>query len=411
MLPFSLFMALKYMKPKRTWLSVISIISVIGVMLGVAVLVIVLSVMSGFDDMWRDKILGFDAHVTVTRSGIIDDEDRLTEAVNAIPGVAGVAPYVQGLVFVQHGGIVHTPVMRGVDIEREKQVSRLPRHMVAGRFEMGEDDVIIGRELARRLNIAVGDKLLVYSPQNFIAGKDEIRLPVEMNVAGIFEIGMWEYDVGFILVPLAVAQEFYSLNSGVHALRVMTVDPFRARTVAQLIAGRLHGDYPDLRVQTWMDLNRQLFDALRVEKNMMFFLLIFIVLVAAFGITNTLIIVVVQKTKEIGLLKALGFPSGSIMRIFFWQGWIQGFFGTLLGIALGLVTLYYRNSLLRGMAVVCRMELFPKELYHLSEIPSRTAPSDIALIAILSLIICTLAGLLPAWRAARLDPAQALRYE
>lgn len=411
MLPFSLFMALKYMKPKRTWLSVISIISVIGVMLGVAVLVIVLSVMSGFDDMWRDKILGFDAHVTVTRSEIIDDEERLVEAVNAIPGVAGVAPYVQGLVFVQHGGIVHTPVMRGIDIEREKQVSQLPRHMVAGQFEMGEDDVIIGRELARRLNVTVGDKLLVYSPQSFIAGKDEIRLPAEMNVAGIFEIGMWEYDVGFILMPLAAAQEFYGLNSGVHALRVMTTDPFQAHIVAGRIIARLHGEYPDLRAQTWMDLNRQLFDALRVEKNMMFFLLIFIVLVAAFGITNTLIIVVVQKTKEIGLLKALGFPSGSIMRIFFWQGWIQGFFGTALGIALGLVTLHYRNGLMHGMATVCRMELFPKELYHLSEIPSRTAPGDIAMIAILSLIICTLAGLLPAWRAARLNPAEALRYE
>jgi len=404
-------MALKYMKPKRTWLSVISIISVIGVMLGVAVLVIVLSVMSGFDDMWRDKILGFDAHVTVTRSGVIDDADRLAEAVNAVPGVVGVAPYVQGLVFVQHNGIVHTPVMRGVDIEREKQVSQLPRHMVAGRFEMGEDDVIIGRELARRLDLAVGDKLLVYSPQSFIAGKDEISLPTEMSVSGIFEIGMWEYDVGFILMPLAAAQELYGLNNGIHALRVMTADPFQAHSVAGRIAGSLRGEYPDLRVQTWMDLNRQLFDALRVEKNMMFFLLIFIVLVAAFGITNTLIIVVVQKTKEIGLLKALGFPSGSIMRIFFWQGWIQGLFGTALGIALGLVTLYYRNGLMRGMAAVCRMELLPKELYHLSEIPSRTAPGDIALIAVLSLLICTLAGLLPAWRAARLNPAEALRYE
>jgi lipoprotein-releasing system permease protein len=411
MLPFSLFMALKYMKPKRTWLSVISIISIIGVMLGVAVLVIVLSVMSGFDDMWRDKILGFDAHVTVTRPGIIDDEDRLAEAVAAIPGVVGVAPYVQGLVFVQHDGIVHTPLMRGVDIEREQQVSQLPRHMVAGRFAMDDDDVIIGRELARRLNIAVGDKLLVYSPQNFIAGKDEIRLPTEMNVAGIFEIGMWEYDIGFILMPMAAARELYGLDSGVHALRVMTAHPFQAHIAARQIGERLHGEYPDLCVRTWMDLNRQLFDALRVEKNMMFFLLIFIVLVAAFGITNTLIIVVVQKTKEIGLLKALGFSSGSIMRIFFWQGWIQGFFGTVLGIALGLVTLHYRNGIMRGMAAVCRMELFPKELYRLSEIPSHTTPGDIALIAILSLIICTLAGLLPAWRAARLDPAQALRYE
>jgi len=136
---------------------------------------------------------------------------------------------------------------------------------------MGEDDVIIGRELSRRLNVAVGDKLIIYSPQSFIAGKDEIRLPTEMNVAGIFEIGMWEYDVGFILMPLAAAQEFYGLNSGIHALQVMTADPFQAHIVARRIIERLHGEYPDLRVQTWMDLNRQLFDALRVEKNMMFF--------------------------------------------------------------------------------------------------------------------------------------------
>ncbi|MBI2439918.1 MAG: FtsX-like permease family protein [Lentisphaerae bacterium] len=411
MLSFPLFMALKYLKPKRTWLSVISIISVIGVLLGVAVLVIVLSVMSGFDDMWRDKILGFDAHVTVTRLGVMEDEALLAEAISALPGVAGVAPSVQGLIFVQHGGIVQTPVMRGVDLARESQVSQLPRYLVAGKFALDEDQVLIGRELARRLNLTVGDKLLVYSPQSFVAGRDEISLPLEMQVAGIFEIGMWEYDVGFLLMRLERAQEIYALENGIHALRVMTADPFRAQDVAARIVARLAGDYPDLRAQTWMDLNRQLFTALRVEKNMMFFLLIFIVLVAAFGITNTLIIVVVQKTREIGLLKALGFASGSIMRIFFWQGFIQGFCGTVLGILLGFVMLRYRNDLMHGLAALSGLELFPKELYHLSEIPARTAPGDIALIAVLALAISTLAGLLPAWRAARLDPAQALRYE
>ncbi len=409
--PFSLFMALKYLKPKRSWLAVISIISVIGVMLGVAVLIIVLSVMSGFDDMWREKILGFDAHITVTRAGVIDDDARLLEMIGDVPGVDGVAPYVQGLVFVQHDGMVHTPVMRGIDVEQELKTSRLPRHMVAGRFDMDEDEVVLGRELARRLGVAVGDKLLIYAPQSFIAGRDEVSLPVEMRVAGIFEIGMWEYDIGFILVSISTARDLYGMHEGAHALRVMTVDPFRAAGTAARIAEKLRGDYPDVRAQTWMDLNRQLFDALRVEKNMMFFLLIFIVLVAAFGITNTLIIVVVQKTKEIGLLKALGFSSGSVMRVFFWQGWIQGLAGTVLGIALGLVTLHYRNNLMRVMASLLKMELFPKELYHLSEIPARTAPGDVALVVALSLVICTLAGILPAWRAARLNPAQALRYE
>ncbi len=411
MLPFSLFLALKYLKPQRTFLSVIAVISVIGVMLGVAVLIIVLSVMSGFDDMWRNKILGFDAHITVARQGALEDADALAAKIRSVEGVVGVAPYVQGLVFVQHQGSVQTPLMRGIDLDQEKQVSQIASHMVAGSFSLAADEVIMGRELARRLDIRVGDKLLVYSPQSFIAGRDEVSLPEEARVAGIFEIGMWEYDIGFILLPMDMARELYGMDSGAHALRVMTRDPFQARTVGRRIVQRLAVDYPDLSVKTWMDLNRQLFDALRVEKNMMFFLLIFIVLVAAFGITNSLIIVVVQKTKEVGLLKALGFSSGSIMRVFFWQGWIQGVAGCVLGLGLGLLMLHYRNDLMRWLASALNMELFPRELYHLSEIPSRTAPGDVLLVALLSMLICTLAGLLPAWRAARQDPAQALRYE
>ncbi len=411
-LPFSLFLALKYLKPKRTFISVISVISMIGVVLGVAVLVIVIAVMAGFDDMWREKILGFDAHVTVmSAEGAIADAAAAAEAVRGVPGVAGVAPYVQGLVFVQHGGRVHTPLLRGIDVEREKQVSLLPRHMVSGAFAMGPEDAIIGLELARRLGLRVGSRLLLYSPQHFTSGRDEISLPAELTVAGIFEIGMWEYDVGFVLAPLGAARELCGLEEGVHALRVMAHDPYQAGAVAARIAARLERDFPGLQCRTWMDLNRQLFDALRVEKHMMFFLLIFIVLVAAFGLTNTLIVEVVQKTKEIGLLKALGFSSGAIMSVFFWQGWIQGVLGTGLGIGLGMLVLRFRNAIMRGLASLLSMELFPKELYHLSEIPARVTLLDVGMVAVLSLLICTLAGFIPAWRAAKLDPARALRYE
>ncbi|MDO9541282.1 MAG: FtsX-like permease family protein [Kiritimatiellia bacterium] len=410
-LPFSLFLALKYLKPKRTFLSIISVISAIGVMLGVAVLIVVLSVMSGFDDMWREKILGFDAHILITQQGIIDEPEEMAKKVGNVSGVSAVAPCVQGLVFVKHDDMVYTPLMRGVDIEAEKRMSRLPTHMVSGAFELGEDEVIVGRELARRLRLKVGEKLLVFSPQTFVAGRDEITLPLEMKVAGIFEIGMWEYDIGFILLPLAAARDLYGMESGVHALRVMTSDPYQAGKVARQISAALQNEYDSISVQPWMELNRQLFDALRVEKNMMFFLLNIIVLVAAFGITNSLIIIVVQKTKEIGLLKAVGFSSGSVMRVFLWQGLIQGIIGTAFGIALGLIVLHYRNAIMHALATMLQMELFPKELYHLSEIPARTAFMDVALIALLSVMICTLAGLLPAWRAARLDPARALRYE
>ena len=406
-LPFSLFLALKYLKPKRTFLSVVTVISVLGVLLGVAVLIIVLSVMSGFDEMWRDKILSFNAHITVTSYGIIDEEQPIVERIAKVPGVTGAAPYVQGLVFIQFQDRVYTPMVRGVDPVRERTVSKIPECMVAGKFDVENDQVVIGSDLAQRLGISVGDKVLVYSPENFV-NPDEIRLPEELTVAGLFEVGMWEFDVGFMITSIEKARELYAMEQGAHAIQVMTDDPYRPERVATAIHEALGLDYD---VETWMQQNRQLFAALRVEKNMMFFLLIFITVVAAFGITNTLITVTVQKTHEIGLLKALGFSSGSIMRVFFWQGWIQGLIGTVAGTGFGLLVLKYRNGLMYALNRRFHLELFPKELYRLSEIPAVISWTDIAIVAGSVMIICTLAGIVPAYRAARLDPVSALRYE
>lgn len=406
-LPFSLFLALKYLRPKRTFVSIVTLISVLGVLLGVAVLVIVLSVMSGFDDMWRDKILGFNAHLTVTGWGIMEDEDTVLDQLERFPGVTGAAPFVQGLVFIQHEDHVYTPVMRGIDPEMEMRISQIPAHMVEGVFSVEDDEVILGRDLAARVGAGLGDRILVYSPKNFTVA-DELRLPEELTVSGIFELGMWDFDMGFMLTSLDTARGMYSMDRGVHGIQVMTEDPFKVPSIAAGMAVDLG---PEYEVQTWMDMNRQLFSALKVEKNMMFFLLIIISIVAAFGITNTLITLAVQKTKEVGLLKALGFSSGGIMRIFLWQGWICGVLGTLSGIAAGLLVLYYRNDLMSWMNRRLGMELLPKDLYHLSEIPSTTSLTDVAMVALVVVIICTLAGLVPAWRAARLDPARALHYE
>jgi len=407
MLPFSLFLALKYLKPKRTYFSIITIISILGVLLGVAVLIIVLSVMSGFDDMWRDKILGFNAHLTVSAAGGIENENALMGRIALTHGVKGVAPSIEGPIVVQHQGRVFTPMLRGVDPEREKTVSQIPGHIISGGFHLKGNQAVIGVDLARRMGLGVGDKILVNSPRSFVS-RDEIALPEELTIAGIFEVGMWEYDMGFVLCSLGKARDLYGMDSGVQNLRIMTQDPYRAAEIAARLAGVLGNDF---HVETWMDQNRQIFSALRVEKNMMFFLLIFITIVAAFGITNTLITVTVQKTREIGLLKAIGFSSGSIMRIFFWQGWVEGMLGTTAGIVTALVALRYRNDLLRWLSDTFNLELFPKELYRLSEIPSRTSPGDVAIVAGAVVLICTLAGFIPAWRAAKLDPVEALRHE
>jgi lipoprotein-releasing system permease protein len=407
-LPFSLFLALKYLKPKRTFMSVITIISVVGVLLGVAVLVIVLSVMNGFDNMWREKILNFNAHLTVTKFGgeIADPADAL-EKIRQVPGVTGAAPYVQGLVFLQFNNRIQTPLVRGIDPRHERSVSRIPDHMRHGVFSVADDDAVIGADLASRLGLRVGDKVLVHSPQS-LTKPDELRLPEEFRIAGIFEVGMWEFDSGFFLTSLGKARELYGLSRGVHAIQVMTRDPDRASLIARAIEDALGAEF---EARTWMDLNRQLFSALRVEKNMMFFLLFFIAVVAGFCIACTLITVAVQKTREIGLMKAVGVPTGSILGIFFWQSWIQGLLGSGLGVGAGLLVLKHRNDLMRWLADTFHLELFPKELYHLSEIPSQVMQSDLLIVTSIVMLICTLAGAIPAWRAARLDPVPALRYE
>ena len=407
-IPFSLFLAFKYLKPRRSFISAVTVISMLGVTIGVAVLIIVLSVMTGFDEVWRDKILGFNAHVSIVQQGgILHNPERVLNEARQIEGVVGVAPNLDGLVLIQVDERVHTPVLRGVDPKYEPSVSQVPHNIISGKFEVEDDQIVVGSDLARRLNVRVGDTLTVYSPQSFVS-EDEIRLPEELTVSGIFHVGMYEYDVGFVFTSLETARALYDVEQGVHSVQVMLDNPLRAAEVAMQLHEKLGiGFFP----RTWMEMHSQIFAALHVEKNMMFFLLAFVALVAAFSITNTLITLTVQKTREIGLLKSLGFGNGGITGIFFWMGLVQGVLGNVLGVGLGLLVLKFRNELLMFMSSEFNLELLPPELYQLSKLPSHTTGMDVAIVCGLVLVFCTLAGLVPAFRAAKMEPVDALRYE
>ncbi|MBN1557612.1 MAG: ABC transporter permease [Lentisphaerae bacterium] len=407
MLPFPLFLALKYLRPKRSFISVVTAISVLGVLLGVAILVIVLSVMTGFDNMWRQKILSFKPHLTVTGSaGVLDDPEALCRVIDAVPGVTGTAPVAATRVLVQHAGHTDAPMAVGVDPERAAGVSRIPAYIQAGRFDLEGERAVIGVDLARRLRLDVGSRFLVYSPMNVIRA-DELYLPEELEVAGIFDLGMRDFDSGFLLTSLQVGRDLAGLEAGAHAVYVMTENPFRFGEFAARVRNAAG---PHYTVRTWQEVDRVLFSALSHEKTMMFILLVFITIVAIFCVTNTLIVIAVQKTHEIGVLKALGFPSWKIMAAFICHGWIQCLVGIAAGLGAGLLVLHNLKGIVKALTAFS-VEVFPKEIYGLDEIPWSTSPVELAQIALFVMVFCTVSSVLPAYRAARMDPVEALRRE
>jgi lipoprotein-releasing system permease protein len=428
-LPFSLFLALRYLKPKRTFLSVITLISVLGVMLGVTVLILVISVMTGFDRELRQKVIDFDAHILVTTETTLTNWRELTEKIRATPRVVATAPFVQGQVIVEHDERRLAPTIRGIDPEEEEKVVTLQKFVKWGKLDLEGDTTVLGVELARELNVRVGDKVTVYSPGNLneildrikklenakndeekkaIAELREVVLPKDLTVTGIFETGHYVHDSQYLLVPLFIGQELYHLGDALHGITVKTEDPYDVDEVKGQIEKFL--EVPQF-ARTWIDMNRQIFEAIRLERNVMFFLLFFIVVVAAFGIMSTLITVTVQKRREIGIMKALGANIAQIVWVFLGQGMVVGFFGTLTGLGLGMTLIRYRNEFSQWLANTLHIEIFPREVYQFSSIPAEVIPRDVTLICLSAFLICSIAALIPAYFAARLDPVKALRFE
>jgi lipoprotein-releasing system permease protein len=308
-------------------------------------------------------------------------------------------------------------------------IPKLKEFIQEGSKELEGDSVWLGTDLARKLHIGVGDKLTVYSPGNLgdiLDGmKDlekakgdeerkavdklrEVVLPKELTVTGIFKTGHYMHDSEFLLVPVHIGQELYGLGDALHGITVRTADPYGAEGVKKEIEKFLQ---PPQFAQTWIDMNNQFFEAVRLERTVMFFLLFFIILVAAFGIMNTLITVTVQKTRDIGVMKAIGANIIQIVGVFLGQGIIVGLFGTLMGLALGMTAVQYRNEFSDWLAKATGIEVFPRQVYNFSRLPAEVIPRDVAIICIGAFLICCLFAFLPAYRAARLDPVKALRYE
>jgi lipoprotein-releasing system permease protein len=294
-----------------------------------------------------------------------------------------------------------------MDEKRGAKVNKLSQYMVGGKLDLTGTRVVIGSEMSALHGITIGDKLTIYSPKN-LTQKGEVLLPEDATVVGIFESGMYEFDLNIIFTSLDLAQDLYDLPGQIHGYSVMTEDPDRAGEVRETLNHRL----PDnMNAHTWMQLNRPLFSALAVEKNMMFFLLIFIDVVAAFGVMSTLITFVVQKTREIGVMKAIGAAPRRILEVFVLQGVVIGTIGTTAGLGLGLLLVRFRNEFLELLRRTTGYEVFPREIYNFPSLPAHVDAGDIAIICVASLILCTLAGLIPAYFGSRLSPVEAMSRE
>ncbi len=403
----STFLALKYLRPKRSVASVITVVSVLGVLLGVAVVVIVRSVMTGFGDVWREKILDFKPHVTIQGPGgdFITGEDDVAESLRRIPGVVSVNPEIMTRVMFSSRGRVLAPVLIGIggdDVRKAYSVGE----PVAGTFDLEPGGVVVGAELARALRLFVGSEVTVCAPPL----PDEVYLPRKWKVTGIFSSGHHDYDADFVLADLESTRDLTGTEEGVSAICVKTESPADERkfnAVYDEIVKTLTDTRRRFRVLNWKDADRQIFNALAVETNMTAILLLLISLVALFCVMNTLLVLTVQKTPEIGLLKALGFGRLKIMGVFLVHGLVQCTIGVVLGLLASWAVLSNLQRIVSWLAK-CGMEVFPAEIYKLDEIPHHIVASDVVWTVVIIYIFGVLASLVPALIAASKDPVKAL---
>lgn len=409
-MPWYIYLALKQLFPTGRVLSFFAVVSIVGVMLGVAVLFGVQSVMNGFRAEISERLEKTFGHVRIDSGQINYDWKEMVAELEAMDGIDAVNTYAEGVVLLQHGNRPAFPVVRGVDVNAEKQVIPIDEFTIhADLDDLDDERIFIGTGLAQSIGAVVGDYVEVYSPLLLERlKKDQVLLPRELEVAGLFETGYGQIDSNTVVVTQRLMQELYGLGEGVHGIMLNLDNADNAASLAHQLNQKLE---PPQRAITWLEANENLLFILRLEKSMMTFVMIFIILVASFSIASSLLTAVVRKTREIGLLGAMGGRPSQMAMLFAFQGFLIGAVGSILGIIMALVILYFRNEIIRGIARVFDSEAVLIQFYQFAFLPVRYQVSDLLLVVVAAVGISTLAGLVPAWRASRLKPSDALRNE
>jgi len=407
-LPYQLFIALRYLKSKKKYraVSVTTVISISGVAVGVMALLVVLSVMSGFHQDLQKKILGANAHIIIRDyKGAIQSYEKTAEKLKGEKDIISYAPFVLGQVMVSSGNRTHGVFMRGINPDKESQTTDIISHVKDGDFsklsvEGDMPGIILGKELASSLGVFINDKINIVSPLGEIGPMGMLPKIQQFRVVAIFEIGMFEYDSSLVLTNIKAAQEFFGMDNTISGVEVRLRDIYKAPEIKKHLQEKLGFPY---YIMDWMQMNKNLFSALKLEKFAMFVILILIILVASFNIISNLIMNVIEKSREIAILKAIGATNKSIMAIFMVQGLFIGIIGTTIGVLGGFFLGYILNTY--------QLIKLPADVYYLSHLPVKMNLFDFVTVSLSAITITFLATIYPAWQAAKLDPVEPLRYE
>jgi lipoprotein-releasing system permease protein len=413
--PYELAVGLRYTRARRgsgrnSFISFIALTSMAGIALGVAALIVVLSVMNGFQEELRNRILSVASHIEVRGVPALADDAAVARTALENPHVKAAAPYVLGQAMLSAGGTNRGVLVRGIDPAKEATVADIGAHMRAGTLEAlkpGGFGIVLGSDLARGLGVRLGDTVVAITPQGTLTAAGTLPRLKSFTVVGVFEVGMYEFDSGLALIDIDDAKKLYRLD-GVSGVRLKLDDLYAAPRVAQELVGRLN---VDAEIRDWTMSHANFFRAVQIEKRVMFIILTLIIAVAAFNIVSAQVMTVTDKEADIAILRTLGASPSSITAIFMIQGGLIGLIGTLLGVAGGILLALNVGTVLPAIERLFSVQILDKTVYYINELPSDLQTADVVTIAGIALVLALLATIYPAWRAAKVNPAEALRYE